>query len=62
MVERKSDILRRHLIQCMVLLYGLLVFSAIIAASISYTIIAVGPMLPEVEKRFPCSTSLIHSL
>ena len=49
MAERKSEKLRRHRIQCMVLLYGLLVLSAIIAASLLYTVVAVGPMLPEVE-------------
>ena len=65
MAERKSEKLRRHCIQCMVLLYGLLVLSAIIAASLLYTVVAVGPMLSEVEKtrgkKFPCSISLICS-
>ena len=51
MAERKSEKLRQHRIQCMVLLYGLLVLSAIIAASLLYTVVAVGSMLPEVEKR-----------
>ena len=65
MAERKSEKLRRHRIQCMVLQYGLLVLSAIIAASLLYTVVAVGPMLPEVEKtrgeKVPCLISLIRS-
>ena len=56
--ERRSEKLRRHLIQCIVLLYGLLVLSAIIVASLLYTVVAVGPMLPDVEKtrgeKLPC--------
>ena len=61
MAERKSEKLRRHRIQCMVLLYVLLVLSAIIAASLLYTVVAVGPMLPEVRLVDPRLLCLLFS-
>ncbi len=62
--ERSSEKLSLHLIQWMILLYGLSCFLAVIEAILLYTTFAVGPIPPDVEKtrgeNDPCSTSLMR--
>ena len=63
--DRSREKFSLHWIQCIVLLKGLLCFSAIIDAILLYTTVAVVPMPPDVEKtkgeKDPCSISLTRS-
>ena len=61
--EGNREKLSLHLIQWRVLLYGLSCFWAIMEAIFLYTVVAVGPIPPGVEKtsgeKDLCSISLI---
>ena len=65
MADRRREKISLHLIQFIVLLVGLLCFSAIIAVILLYTMVAVSPMPPDVDKtseeKDPCSISLTCS-
>ena len=62
-VDLSKEKFNLHLIHLIVLLYGRSYFSDISEAILLYTVVAVGPIPPEVLKtsgeKQPCSTSLI---